>query len=138
MSTQTATDPPFGALSSQTGKLIDKLQRGFYGFARSDTWSPNVNLYETASSYLVCVDLAGVDKEKIDLQLAGATLTIRGKRPVPSCCEMENDSARLRIHLMEIDHGSFHRQVEIPPNGDADKITAAHRNGLLWVEIPKK
>jgi HSP20 family protein len=138
MKIQTANEPSFGALSNQTGKLIDQLQRGFYGFARSDTWSPNVNLYETANSYLVCVDLAGVEKEKIDLQLAGDYLTIRGQRPVPSCDGMENDSARLRIHLMEIDHGSFHRRVEIPPNGDADKITAVHRNGLLWVEIPKK
>ncbi|HEX4125669.1 MAG TPA: Hsp20/alpha crystallin family protein [Tepidisphaeraceae bacterium] len=138
MKIQTAAEPPFGNLSSQTGKLIEQLQRGFYGFASSDAWSPNVNLYETATAYLVCVDLSGVDKDKIDLQLVDSTLTLRGQRPVPSWNDMETEPGKFRIHLMEIDHGTFVRQVEIPDNGDPDKITAAYRNGMLWVEIPKK
>jgi HSP20 family molecular chaperone IbpA len=39
---------------------------------------------------------------------------------------------------MEIDHGAFAREVELPPDADRESITANYRNGLLWIEIPKK
>jgi HSP20 family molecular chaperone IbpA len=39
---------------------------------------------------------------------------------------------------MEIDHGAFTREVELPPDTNRDRIVAAHKNGMLWIEIPKK
>jgi HSP20 family protein len=51
----------------------------------------------------------------------------------------DNDKERrVRVHLMEIDHGSFVREVELPANVESDKISAKYRDGLLWVEVPKK
>ena len=44
---------------------------------------------------------------------------------------------RVRIHLMEIDHGSFCREVELPEDVDRDRIAANYRNGMLWIELPK-
>jgi HSP20 family molecular chaperone IbpA len=38
---------------------------------------------------------------------------------------------------MEIDHGAFSRDVEIPADANRHSITATYRNGLLWIEIPK-
>ena len=49
----------------------------------------------------------------------------------------EPQGKRPRVHLMEIDNGSFSREVELPPDILPDKIIATYRNGLLWVEIPK-
>ena len=34
--------------------------------------------------------------------------------------------------------GSFHREVALPKNADADKINAVYENGVLNVVIPKK
>jgi HSP20 family molecular chaperone IbpA len=45
---------------------------------------------------------------------------------------------RLKVHVMEIDHGPFCRDVELPQNVAQERIVAAHRNGLLWIELPKK
>jgi HSP20 family molecular chaperone IbpA len=42
------------------------------------------------------------------------------------------------VHLMEIDHGTFCRTVDIPANVDATKISANYREGLLWVMLPKR
>jgi HSP20 family molecular chaperone IbpA len=39
---------------------------------------------------------------------------------------------------MEIDHGQFEREVEIPTVFDAQKITTEWDNGLLWVFLPRK
>jgi HSP20 family protein len=143
MSITFATDPPFGKLTRQNSKLMDQLQKGYYNFYPGEAWTPNVNLYETERSYLVCVDLAGVDKDKIDIEVHQNCLRIKGNRPVPiyetdSDAGRETESSRkIRVHLMEIDHGGFAREVELPQGVSPEGISAVHRNGILWVEIPK-
>ena len=136
----TAPDTPFGHVARQMNKMLDQIQKGYYNFYPSETWTPNVNLYETDSAYLVCVDLAGVDKEKIEIELRDQRLTLKGTRtvPTPSANEPEDPNARIRVHLMEIDHGGFSREVELPLDVHKDQIAANHHNGLLWIELPKK
>lgn len=137
MSTSLAADPPFKGMSSQMGNLSDPSLKSYYNFRSDQAWKPAVNLYETASAYLVCVDLAGVEKEKIDLELHDGRLTLRGARSVPLESE-KRETGRVSVHLMEIDHGPFCREVELPDDVHRDKIVATHRNGLLWIELPKK
>jgi HSP20 family protein len=146
MSLTAATEQPFGKLARQTNKLMDQLQKGYYNFYAGEAWTPNVNLYETESAYLVCVDLAGVDKTKIDIEVDNARLKIKGSRSVPlhdsasdaeAGREGDASSRKIRVHLMEIDHGAFAREVELPQGVPQERITAAYRNGMLWIEIPK-
>ena len=84
MAIEVATDQPFQHLARQANKLMEQMQKGYYNFCPSETWTPNVNLYETASHYLVCVDLAGVEKEKIDVEVVDGRLKLRGTRQRPS------------------------------------------------------
>jgi HSP20 family protein len=149
-----AAELPYNPMR-QPGKLAEQMQKAF--FSLNETWTPNVNLYENSTSYIVCVDLAGVEKEKIDVEVADQRLKLRGVRAVPQCEDgMEprdgggdgreatctpaatGTAKRIRVHLMEIDHGAFAREVELPPDADRESITANYRNGLLWIEIPKK
>jgi HSP20 family protein len=141
MPIETATEPPFGHVKHQMNKLMDQMQKGFYKFSPGETWTPNVNLYENDVNYVVCVDLAGVVKEEIDLQVHKQCLTLRGNRQVPSQPKEDGaspPSSKYRVHLMEIDHGPFVREVELPHDVESDQISAIHRNGLLWIELPKK
>ena len=136
-----AGEPPFGNLARQMNKLMDQLHKGYYNFCPSETWTPNVNLYETEGDYLVCVDLAGVDKEKIELVVAEQRLKLRGQREVGSSPDEQEDNdpnRRVRVHLMEIDHGGFSRDVELPHDVIKERITARYTDGLLWIELPKK
>ncbi len=135
-----APDPPFGNLARQASKLMDLMQKGYFNFCPSETWTPNVNLYETEAGYHVCVDLAGVDKEKIDVVVHDQRLTLRGTRAVPSCEEIEVDenARRVRVHVLEIDHGSFCREVELPHDVVQEQILAKYDNGVLWIHLPKK
>lgn len=146
---QVSPEPPFGNVVHRMNQMIDQMQKGFYNFCPSETWTPDVNLYESEQVYIVCVDLAGVNKEEIDIEIAGSQLRVRGRRKVPT----EEDAveqgegqgvppekpreARFRVHLMEIDHGAFCREVDLPENVDRDKIKARYRNGFLWIRIPK-
>lgn len=127
---------PLNDLARHVGKMVDQMQKGYFGFSPNEVWAPNVNLYETEQSYLVCVDLAGVDKEKIDITVEGRMLRLQGKREVP-IPEEESPERRVRVHLMEIDHGAFSRNVELPLGVKEDSITARYENGVLWIELPK-
>jgi HSP20 family molecular chaperone IbpA len=154
MSLSTATEGPFSRATKQMNSLLDQMQKGYYGFYRAETWTPAVNLYENDTAYLVCVDLAGVDKNKIDIEVVQRLLTLRGTRAVPSqpgesgpgsggsgSGGSGGDSARrkLRVHLMEIDHGAFVREVELPVDVVSGSLPAAvYRDGMLWIELPKK
>lgn len=137
---QKTSDPPFSRFSRQAGKILESVTQGYCGFAHTDqTWAPSVNLYETADAYRVCVDLAGVNKDRIDVNVSGHILSIRGQREVPRTPHATSASAqRARVHRMEIDHGSFAREVELPTDVDSAAITATYRNGLLWIELPKR
>lgn len=140
MTVLAAAEQPFGHLSRQVGKMFEQM-RGYSNFVPGETWTPAVNLYETDTAYLVCVDLAGVDKDKIDLIVEGQLLKIKGTRAVPSSADgAEGDlqQRRARVHLMEIDHGGFSREVELPQDVVQASIEARYLNGLLWIEIPKK
>jgi len=80
-------------------------------------------------------------KEKIDIEVVAQRLTLRGQRAVPTPTNHDSDdpnSPRIKVHLMEIDHGSFSREVELPVDVHKDNIQANHREGLLWIELPKK
>jgi HSP20 family molecular chaperone IbpA len=133
--------------------------KAFYSFTADQSWAPAVNLYETESQYIACVDLAGVDKERIDVELDGQLLLVKGHRLAPT--EFDPNSLadlvvegerraddvvtgaeagkmrRCRVHVMEIDHGPFSRSIELPTDADRGAITARYREGLLWINVPK-
>lgn len=140
MPIEIAPDHPFQHISRNVNKVVEQMQKGYYNFRPNDTWAPNVNLYETDDTYLVCVDLAGVEKEKIDVEVSDGRLSLRGNRCVPSY-EPEPggpERGKMRVHMMEIDHGAFMREVELPEQVDQPKIEAKYLNGMLWIELPKK
>jgi HSP20 family protein len=139
MAMTTATEQPYRNLP-QGSRVPDPLPpKGYFSYVPNESWRPNANLYESDAAYLICVDLAGVVKEEIAVEVVDQTLHIRGKRAVPTPeNEKPGSRPRLRIHLMEIDHGEFSREVELPADVIAKSINATYRNGMLWIELPKK
>lgn len=137
----TAAEPSFGHVVQQMSKMMDQLQRGFFSFCSNETWTPAVNLYENDAMYIVCVDLAGVEKEKIDVVVVEGRLKLRGERhaPLPPApAHVGPASGRLRVHLMEIDHGKFCREVQLPDDVAKEEVRASYQNGMLWIELPKQ
>ncbi len=110
------------------------LSRGMFQSWATDSWRPEVNLYETHSAFMVCADLAGMDESAIQVSVVGSQLVIRGRRicPMPSGKEKA-----LAVHLMEIDHGVFGRNIDMPANVDESRISAHYNAGMLWVTLPK-
>lgn len=97
------------------------------------SWSPAVDVWETATEIVVVAELAGVDERTLEVHFEGRELMIRGNRPERS----HGDHVPIRQHQMEIGYGRFERAVPIPVAVDGERIAAAQRNGLLEIRCPK-
>ncbi|PYJ25940.1 MAG: Hsp20/alpha crystallin family protein [Verrucomicrobia bacterium] len=102
----------------------------------SHTWEPAINAYRCDKCIRVCVDLAGVDRSRIDLTVEPERLILRGVRDVPEPTHEEGRAVQLLA--MEIDYGPFEREVSLSASVDIEKVHAEQRNGLLWISLPLK
>ncbi|MBN1342665.1 MAG: Hsp20/alpha crystallin family protein [Phycisphaerae bacterium] len=136
MNLHVASQDSFEKLAQNMGEMIDNLfQKKYVGFRPSKAWEPHINIYEDAESLLVCVELAGMRREEIDVQIMPGRLTIRGARPDP---KLPGHDGPFRVHLLEIHHGPFARAISLPSGVDLDAVSAQYRKGYLWIRLPKK
>jgi HSP20 family protein len=92
---------------------------------------PAADVYETADSVVVLVELAGVKAEEIDISVEGRTLTVRGERE-----DRQRHLTRL-YHQMEICCGIFERSVVLPSEVDPQQASATYSDGILAIVLPK-
>ena len=98
--------------------------------AGSLPYSPLMNINETDGEYLVTMDLPGVEKQDVEVNVSDGILTISGERKI-----VNQDSENNRIRY-ESAHGAFSRSFELSSDIVADKIKAKFKNGVLTISIP--
>ncbi len=113
---------------------VEITQAHFVGFSVPKGWRPSVNAFRCDRQFIVCMELAGVEKSAIEVRAEPRRLVVRGRRPIPEpdCVQ----SPAVQVLALEIDHGRFERVIEFPADIDADHVTAEHRAGLLWINLP--
>jgi HSP20 family protein len=121
--------------------MLDDMHSGNYFQSHAPrSWTPSVNLYETEERYVVCVELAGMRREQIDVRTDDGILHIQGfrRKPVlPERADADSPPSTPSVHLMEIDSGRFHRRIPLAPDVVAQQISAVYRQGYLWVILPR-
>ena len=123
-----------GQLRDHVNRLIEQslqgVARGGREPASARVWAPVIDILESADALIVQAELAGIDPESVDIQLAGDVLTLRGERTATR----SEDKKYLRS---ERAYGPFERSftLGIPVNEQA--ITAKYKAGLLEITIPK-
>ncbi|QEH38990.1 Spore protein SP21 [Aquisphaera giovannonii] len=93
-------------------------------------WSPRIDVQRKDGSLVVRVDLPGLSKEDIKVEVADEQLTIRGERKQEEKGEHEGYS------YTECSYGSFYRVIPLPEGVDAAKASAEFHNGVLEVAMP--
>jgi HSP20 family protein len=121
-------------LHGQLGDVVYQLTKvQFSRFGSPEKWQPAVNAYRCSECIAVCLDLAGVDRRRIEVRVEARRLLIRGNRQAPEPDHAERKP--VQILLMEIDYGSFERELILPLEVDPEGVTAEQQQGLLWVYL---
>ena len=95
------------------------------------SYSPLMNVGETESDYLVMMDLPGVGKKDVEVNLRNGILTVSGERKTSEKGDENN-------HIWnETTSGAFSRSFELTSDIVEEKIKAKFNNGVLNITIPK-
>lgn len=96
-------------------------------FERAD-WTPASDIYETEIGYLIAMDLPGIDREALEIDVDDNRLVIKGTREV----------SESKQHRTERPRGRFVRTFSVPASVDQGKIGAEYKDGVLQIRLPKR
>ena len=117
----------FEDLYQRMGQLMSGASGGWQPPVQS--WAPLADLSETDQDWLAEVELPGVAKDDISVELAGQELVISG--------EFTDTAREGRALRRGRRSGRFEYRVLLPGQAEADKVTAALADGVLTVTVPK-
>jgi HSP20 family protein len=120
-------------LQREVDSLFDRFfnRTGSGDGSTSAVWSPQTDLVETDEDFRLHLDVPGMSKEDININLQNRTLTVSGERASERTDESEE------FVRVERAFGTFHRSFTLPDAVDADGIEATYDGGVLTITVPK-
>lgn len=129
------TDPfrEFMELQRDLNRLFEgSLPRTSQEGTAINAWMPAVDIYEDTDAFLLKVELPEVNKDEVKVNLDDNRLSISGERKV------EHEDKREGYHRVERSYGQFYRSFTLPPNVNAEAISAEFKDGVLRLTLPKR
>lgn len=96
------------------------------------TWAPAVDIYETATNFVLTAEVPGLKSDEIEIQVVGRNLILRGER------RWEREAHAEHFHRIESAYGKFERTFNLSQVIDIDRLTAELSDGVLRVILPKR
>jgi HSP20 family protein len=96
-------------------------------FERAD-WTPAADIYETETGFLVALDLPGINRDALEIDIDDNRLMVKGVRLV--------DETKTR--RTERPRGKFLRAFAVPASVDQARIGAEYKDGVLQIRLPKR
>jgi len=93
-------------------------------------FSPYADIHETERAVVVSLEVPGVDRNAIDIQLEKGVLTVKGTIDATKY-------EALRPIYSEYNVGNFVRTFTVSPKIDSSGIAATVADGVLTIELPK-
>lgn len=122
----------FERLRARMTEMMESLfHRGRPTLVRGSRFKPAMDIYETNSTVIIVMEIAGAERKDIEVQLEGRQLRIAGVRRVAAPVDAQ------RCHQMEIEFGAFERWVTLDFFPSRDAVDAVYQDGFLRVTIPK-
>lgn len=131
---------PYVSNRDVAGDFFSEIDQFFNGFDREiksrfydeRSFSPACEVAETDEHYLMSVDLPGMKKEDIKIEVKDNILTISGERKK----ETTSDS-KSKIQRYERTYGFFKRSFSLPASLNSEAVEARYENGVLELYLPK-
>lgn len=131
---------PYWANRNISSDLFDEMDRAIDTFNNlfatrtydERAFDPACEISETDEHYLMSVDLPGLKKEDIKIEMTDNVLIVSGERKH----EISSDQKR-KVQRYEKSYGFFKRSFTLPTSVDAEKVEARYENGVLELCLPK-
>jgi HSP20 family protein len=130
---------PFALLRQMTSEL-DRAFEGwpsshwpsFARFVTSDAaaWSPKIDVFERDNRMITRVDLPGMKKEDVLVEVTDGHLALSGER------KRETEEKKDYFYRSEREYGSFYRAVPLPDGVKLEDVKASFADGVLEVSVP--
>ena len=97
---------------------------------RNQNWEPEVSVFENNKLYTVKLDIPGVEKKDVNIEVEGSSLIVSGKRE-------EANEKDMSLYYSQARYGNFSRTFNLPEEINVEKIAAKYKNGTLNLTLPK-
>jgi len=122
---------PFAEMHRLRREMDNLLGTGRRGLAPTAGVFPALNVSEDEDNLYVRAELPGVVPEEIEITTKENNLIIKGQRQIAA------EGEQVSYHRREREAGSFRRIIALPTRVDSSKVTAACKNGVLTVTLPR-
>jgi HSP20 family protein len=92
--------------------------------------SPRVNIKEETNNFKIEMEVPGINKELLKMEIVKDLLTISYKN--------EEVAKEERFTYREFNNQNFERNFRVPETVNKDDISASYHEGILLVNLPKK
>jgi HSP20 family protein len=93
-------------------------------------WTPKVDVFEKDNRLFTRVDLPGMKKEDVKVEVSDGYLALSGER------KLETEEKKETFYRSEREYGSFYRAVPLPEGVKLEDIKATFADGVLEVSVP--
>jgi HSP20 family protein len=130
---------PFAMLRRMTSELDRMFDEAAWPSFRLPTltrgteapaWTPGIDVFEKNNRLVTKIDLPGMKKEDVKVEVTDGQLTISGER------KCETEEKKKDFYRCEREYGSFYRSVPLPEGANIDDVKATFDNGVLEVSVP--
>ena len=98
--------------------------------AEAATWFPEIDVFEKDNRLVTKIDLPGMKKEDVKVEVTDGQLAISGER------KSESEEKRENFYRCEREYGSFYRAVPLPEGVKLEDVKAMFSDGVLEVSVP--
>ena len=91
---------------------------------------PPINVFQQGDDILAIIELPGIDKNDLQIQVKENTIRISGKKSIEY-------PERVSVHRRERVLGEFDRTLTLPVHLDSDRVKAEYREGILALFLPR-
>ena len=124
----------FEKVQSQVESSIEDIFRSINPMFSLEerTWKPSMDIYETTDDIIIRAEVAGVDKDRLEVEISNRAVKIFGTRQ-----ELPR-SANATYRLAEIQYGNFERVLYLPAPIDTENVSTSYANGFLEIRLAKQ
>lgn len=127
----------FSIMEREPEYLFDAVRRDLErlankGYSFNGKFRPSCEIKENDKEYTVRMQIPGLNKEDIDIELAENVLTVRAE------VKQEELKDEETLHMSEFSYGEYEKSIQFPEEIDSEKCTSEYKDGILRITLAKR